>query len=42
MRGGRVVQQGSLAEMWQSPTDPFVRQFIQAQRRSLPLPDAPT
>ena len=41
MRGGRVVQQGTLAEMWQSPADPFVRQFIQAQRRSLLLPEDP-
>jgi osmoprotectant transport system ATP-binding protein len=32
MRAGRVVQQGTLDELWRSPVDPFVREFIQAQR----------
>src|SRR6266536_2803032 len=32
MRAGRIVQQGTLEEMWREPADPFVRQFIQAQR----------
>jgi osmoprotectant transport system ATP-binding protein len=32
MQGGRIVQQGTLAELWRSPADPFVRRFIQAQR----------
>jgi osmoprotectant transport system ATP-binding protein len=32
LRAGRVVQIGTLAELWRSPADPFVRQFIQAQR----------
>jgi osmoprotectant transport system ATP-binding protein len=32
MRGGRIVQQGTLAELWQAPADPFVLHFIQAQR----------
>jgi len=32
MRDGRIVQQGSIAEMISSPAEPFVSQFIQAQR----------
>ena len=32
MRAGRIVQQGTIEEMWRSPAEPFVRQFIQAQR----------
>src|SRR5262249_52896404 len=39
LRAGRVVQEGTLAELWRRPADPFVRQFIQAQRRPLPLPE---
>jgi osmoprotectant transport system ATP-binding protein len=32
MEEGRVVQQGTLAELWRAPATPFVRHFIQAQR----------
>jgi osmoprotectant transport system ATP-binding protein len=32
LREGTIVQQGTLAELWRSPSDPFVRRFIQAQR----------
>jgi osmoprotectant transport system ATP-binding protein len=32
MRDGRVVQQGSLADLEARPADPFVTRFIQAQR----------
>src|SRR5215475_6108014 len=32
MRSGRIVQQGTLEQLWREPADPFVRQFIQAQR----------
>ncbi len=32
MREGRVVQQGSFADMVANPTDPFVSRFITAQR----------
>jgi osmoprotectant transport system ATP-binding protein len=32
LRGGRVVQRGRLAELAEAPADPFVTQFIQAQR----------
>lgn len=32
MRAGKIVQRGTLANLWQSPAEPFVRQFIQAQR----------
>jgi osmoprotectant transport system ATP-binding protein len=39
LREGRIVQMGALAELWQAPADPFVRQFIQAQRGPQ-LPDA--
>jgi osmoprotectant transport system ATP-binding protein len=35
LRDGRVVQQGTLAELEAQPADPFVTRFIQAQR--LPL-----
>ena len=31
MRGGRVVQQGSMQELLQQPADPFVTRFIEAQ-----------
>jgi osmoprotectant transport system ATP-binding protein len=33
MRDGTIVQQGSLAEIVSKPAEPFVTQFIQAQRR---------
>lgn len=32
LRDGVILQQGTLAELWSSPADPFVRRFIQAQR----------
>ena len=32
MEAGRVVQQGTLAELWRAPANDFVRRFIQAQR----------
>jgi osmoprotectant transport system ATP-binding protein len=32
MRGGHIVQQGTLADLWRRPADPFVTQFIRAQR----------
>jgi osmoprotectant transport system ATP-binding protein len=35
LRAGRVVQRGTLAELVQTPGDPFVTQFINAQRRPL-------
>jgi osmoprotectant transport system ATP-binding protein len=37
LRDGRVVQRGTLQDLWERPAEPFVRQFIQAQR-GLPLP----
>lgn len=33
MRSGRIVQQGSIAEFASSPAEPFVTEFINAQRR---------
>ncbi len=33
LRQGRIVQQGSFRDFLSSPADPFVTQFIQAQRR---------
>src|SRR5262249_19346331 len=33
MRDGRVVQVGSLAELERAPAEPFVTQFVRAQRR---------
>jgi osmoprotectant transport system ATP-binding protein len=32
MRAGRVVQRGAMDELFNSPAEPFVTQFIQAQR----------
>ncbi|MCW0411033.1 ATP-binding cassette domain-containing protein [Xanthomonas sacchari] len=32
MRGGRVLQEGSARQLLEAPTDPFVSQFLQAQR----------
>jgi osmoprotectant transport system ATP-binding protein len=37
LRDGRVVQEGTLDDLWDRPADPFVHAFIQAQR-GLPLP----
>ena len=35
MRDGRVVQQGSLQDLLEAPADPFVTEFIRAQRSTL-------
>ena len=35
MRGGRVVQAGSLRDMVSTPAEPFVEQFVRAQRSHL-------
>ena len=35
LKDGRVVQQGGLAELTNSPAEPFVEQFIRAQRSVL-------
>ena len=35
LRDGRIVQQGTLQDLVQSPAEPFVSQFISAQRRPL-------
>ncbi|HEX8953302.1 MAG TPA: ATP-binding cassette domain-containing protein, partial [Polyangia bacterium] len=35
LRAGRVVQRGPLAELARAPVDPFVTQFIEAQRAPL-------
>jgi osmoprotectant transport system ATP-binding protein len=32
LRDGRIVQQGSPADLWHRPADPFVTRFVQAQR----------
>lgn len=32
MRDGVIVQQGAAEELWNSPTDPFVSEFIRAQQ----------
>ncbi len=32
LRDGRIVQQGSPADLWRHPADPFVTRFVQAQR----------
>jgi osmoprotectant transport system ATP-binding protein len=41
MRAGEIVQQGSLAELLESPAEAFVTDFINAQRLPLPLPQEP-
>jgi osmoprotectant transport system ATP-binding protein len=35
LRAGRIVQQGTLRDLVQQPADPFVTQFVTAQRRTL-------
>jgi osmoprotectant transport system ATP-binding protein len=35
MREGRVIQQGSLESMTREPADPFVTEFVNAQRGHL-------
>jgi osmoprotectant transport system ATP-binding protein len=37
LRAGRVVQRGSIGELTQSPADPFVTEFVQAQRQPLAI-----
>jgi osmoprotectant transport system ATP-binding protein len=32
MRAGRIVQRGTLADLLERPADPFVTEFIRAQR----------
>jgi osmoprotectant transport system ATP-binding protein len=32
LRDGQIVQQGSPADLWHRPADPFVTRFVQAQR----------
>ena len=32
LRDGRVVQEGTPADLWHRPADPFVTRFVQAQR----------
>jgi osmoprotectant transport system ATP-binding protein len=32
LRDGHIVQQGSAADLWHRPADPFVARFVQAQR----------
>jgi len=38
MRDGRIVQQGALADLLARPSEPYVEQFIRAQRTVLPEP----
>ena len=35
MREGRIVQQGEFADFLQRPAEPFVTQFVNAQRNPL-------
>jgi osmoprotectant transport system ATP-binding protein len=35
LRDGQIVQQGTLAELTQTPADPFVTRFINAQRANM-------
>jgi osmoprotectant transport system ATP-binding protein len=36
MRDGQVIQQGTLTDLLERPAEPYVREFIQAQRSPLP------
>jgi osmoprotectant transport system ATP-binding protein len=36
MRDGRIVQQGTLTDLQENPAEPFVRDFMRAQRAGLP------
>jgi osmoprotectant transport system ATP-binding protein len=36
LREGRIVQQGTLADLLERPAEAYVRDFIRAQRRVLP------
>jgi osmoprotectant transport system ATP-binding protein len=38
MRDGRIVQRGSLADLLERPVEPFVQQFVRAQRSSMTVP----
>jgi len=40
LREGKVVQAGALEDLLHQPADPYVREFIRAQRRAL-MPEAP-
>ena len=35
LRAGRIVQQGTLRELLEQPAEPFVEQFVSAQREPL-------
>jgi len=35
MRAGRIVQQGTIADLFERPVEPFVEQFVRAQRRPM-------
>ena len=37
MRDGAIVQQGGVTDLLEHPADPFVTEFIRAQRSELPL-----
>jgi osmoprotectant transport system ATP-binding protein len=37
MQAGRLVQQGTIADLLERPAEPFVTEFIRAQRSELPL-----
>lgn len=40
LRGGRIVQRGTLAELVRTPAEPFVDEFVNAQRSPLEAIDA--
>jgi ABC-type proline/glycine betaine transport system ATPase subunit len=43
MRDGRIVQRGALKELIGQPAEPFVTQFVSAQRQILGLePEGPS
>ena len=39
MRAGSIVQQGTIRDLLERPAEPYVADFIRAQRS--PLPDLP-
>ena len=40
LRAGRILQQGTIADLVETPADPFVSQFVNAQRTTLAGADA--
>jgi osmoprotectant transport system ATP-binding protein len=40
LRAGGIVQEGTVEDLLQRPSEPFVSEFVRAQRSALPMPEA--